>query len=131
MCHLDLLKNHGQLHCRTVVLCWPVISLESGDDIVGGTTARIAVQFLPNNVYPLSVDFANFLSKNIFFKSRGVKCLPFNLNYAAILNLFLSPSLSANVAFFMELSKNSLRSEHVHLKISIHSKCVRSATFVW
>lgn len=68
---LDLIKNRGQLNCRAVVLCWPVIALETGDDIVGGTTAGIAVQFLPNKVYPLSVDFANFLSK-LFYLNRGV-----------------------------------------------------------
>lgn len=97
---LDLIKNRGQLNCRAVVLCWPVIALETGDDIVGGT--GIAVQFLPNNVYPLSVDFANFLSKLFFFKSQCVQCSPFNCTVSTLPspNLSLSPSRSAFVAFF-------------------------------
>lgn len=91
---LDLIKNRGQLNCKAVVLCWPVISLETGDDIVGGTTAGIAVQFLPNNVYPLSVDFANFLCKLFFFfKLRCVKC-PFNCTVSTLPSPNLSLSLS-------------------------------------
>lgn len=100
---LDLIKNQGQLNCRAVVLCWPVIALETGDDIVGGTTAGIVTQFLPNNVYPLSVDFANFLSK-LFYLNRGVlNILLLTVQYRRQrAQITLSPSLplSAFAAFF-------------------------------
>ena len=90
---LDSIKNRGQLNCRAVVLCWPVIALETGDDIVGGTTAGFAVQFLPS-VYPLSVDFVNFLSK-LFFLNVLLSTVQYQLCRVQI-----SLSLSPFAAFF-------------------------------
>lgn len=57
---LVLIKNHRQLNCKAVVLCWPVIASETESEIVRGTAADIASQFLPHA--PASnLDFANFL----------------------------------------------------------------------
>lgn len=43
---LVLIKNHRQLNCGAVVLCWPVIASESGSEIVRATAADIATQLL-------------------------------------------------------------------------------------
>lgn len=54
---LVLIKNHRQLNCGAVVLYWPVIASETGDEIVRGTAAEIARQFLPHvPPPPLSLD---------------------------------------------------------------------------
>lgn len=45
---LVLIKNHRQLNCGAVVLCWPVIASETENEIVRGTAADIASQFLPH-----------------------------------------------------------------------------------
>ena len=61
---LVLIKNHRQLNCGAVVLCWPVIASETEKEIVRGAAADIATQFLPHALPPSpppSVDFANFI----------------------------------------------------------------------
>lgn len=63
---LVLIKNHRQLNCGAVVLYWPVIASETGDEIVRGTAAEIARQFLPH-VPPiksgLTLSSTSFLSR--------------------------------------------------------------------
>lgn len=95
---LDLIKNHRQLNCNAVVLCWVVIAFESGDDIVRGTSARTAVEFLPNNIYPSSVDFAN--SFKTFIKrpslNRTLSTLLFSVCFCSLSNVHLEfPPLSS------------------------------------
>lgn len=45
---LVLIKNHRQLNCGAVVLCWPVIASETENEIVRRTTADIAPQLSPH-----------------------------------------------------------------------------------
>lgn len=60
---LVLIKNHRQLNCSAVVLYWPVIASETGEEIVRGTAAESSVQFLPPwpPLWKKSLDFAKFL----------------------------------------------------------------------
>lgn len=38
---LVLIKNHRQLNCGAVALCWPVIASETGDGFVKGTATKL------------------------------------------------------------------------------------------
>lgn len=60
-----LIKNHRQLNCTAVVLCWPVIAVESGDDIGTRTTAA---KFLPKvwTLQTLPQNFSFLFNHRVF-----------------------------------------------------------------
>lgn len=80
---LVLIKNHRQLNCSAVVLCWPVIASETENEIVRGTAADIVSEFLPH-APPSSLDFAKLSSVSFLSQCNEVSSEEDSLNCTLI-----------------------------------------------
>lgn len=107
---LVLIKNHRQLNCCAVVLCWPVIASETENEIVRGAAADIASCPVPlHRVWTLQTFFCFFLSRcnEVSLEEDSLNCTLIGENYwdkmSLELNLYAPESQVQHLRFFCSL----------------------------